>query len=189
VDLLYFHDALHECSLRAAGVAALSGAFPPGLGARAVDALAARAAAGAVPPAQWHSLLAALLLGSMSGGGRRPPGCLARSRRSLVGAPCHGTPAAQLRGMSHAGPCCRNAARVCEPAQTLAAGCFEAQSACMTARQCGGAAWGAGVPAEASWRRHRTILDAACRALCAFGSTGTEPQYSCLHLLSRSVPS
>lgn len=68
VDLLYFHDALHECSLRAVGMAALGGAFPPELGARAVDVIAARAAAGAVPPAQWHSLLAALLLGSMSGG-------------------------------------------------------------------------------------------------------------------------
>ena len=79
MDLLYFHDALHECSLRAVGMAALGGAFPPDLGARAVDVIAARAAAGAVPPAQWHSLLAALLLGSMSGGKRRPPVCFAGS--------------------------------------------------------------------------------------------------------------
>lgn len=54
----------------------------------------------------------------------------------------------------------------------------------MTAGQCGDAAWGAGVPAEASWRRHRTILDAACRALGAFGSTGAARAHPELHRLS-----
>lgn len=67
MDLSAFHESLHEGSLRAAAMAALGSVYPPGLGARAVDVIALRAAAGAAPPAQWHSLLAALLLGSMAG--------------------------------------------------------------------------------------------------------------------------
>jgi len=69
VDLLACHERLDEASLRAVGMLALSGAFPPALGARAVGVAAAVAAAGAAPPAPWHSLLAALLLGGMTGAG------------------------------------------------------------------------------------------------------------------------
>jgi hypothetical protein len=182
VDLLYFHDALHECSLRAVGMAALSGAFPPGLGARAVDVIAARAAAGAVPPAQWHSLLAALLLGSMSGGERRPSSCLAGSWCSAAGTPS----ARQLhcsRRYTMPGRAIHDGVHLCDPTHTSTAGSLWG-TWLLTARRCNDAAWRAGVPAEASWGRHRTILDAACRALGAFGSTGAARAHPDLHRLS-----
>lgn len=93
VDLLACHEGLHEASLRAVAMAALCDGYAPELGARAVDVLASRAKAGVVPPAAWHSLLAAVLLGSMTGEQRMRRLAQKRPRQLVRQAPAGSTAA------------------------------------------------------------------------------------------------
>ena len=47
MDVMYFHPAVSEVSLRTAALLCLTAAYPPALGVRTVELLSRRAAAGA----------------------------------------------------------------------------------------------------------------------------------------------